>query len=106
MESENKSIDTNRNYRITIRFNKSEFELIRGFATTTGKSKVSFLRECALQAYIKPRLTPDEILFMRQLVGMANNLNQLARSANAKEEITLEAKALLFQLNWIIEKLK
>lgn len=95
-----------RNKRETIRFTQIELDEIKSQANIAGLVLAEYIRKAALGQIIKPRLTPDEILFMRQLVGMANNLNQLARSANVKEEINLEAKALLFQLNWIIEKLK
>lgn len=95
-----------RNKRETIRFTQTEVDEIKTQASIAGLALAEYIRKAALGQVIKPRLTSDEILFMRQLVGMANNLNQLARSANAKEEITLEAKALLFHLNWVIEKLK
>lgn len=106
MESEEEYPDNKRSYRITVRFSKREYEAVKTLISTSGMSKVALIRDCVLQTKVKPRLTSDEILFMCQLVGMANNLNQLARSAHVKEEIALEAKALLFQMNWVIEKLK
>nr|WP_315819364.1 plasmid mobilization relaxosome protein MobC [Paraflavitalea speifideiaquila] len=39
----------------------------------------AYLRQAAENVLIKARLTPEERDFIRKLVGMANNLNQLVK---------------------------
>lgn len=43
-----------------------------------------FIRSCLQKGYVKERLSLEETGYIRQLSGMANNLNQIARQANAQ----------------------
>jgi hypothetical protein len=41
------------------------------------------MRECFRDGHVKERLSEEYAGYIRQLCGMANNLNQLAHKANA-----------------------
>lgn len=68
--------------RAAIRFSRGEYFIIREKAAGAGVTPSFFIRQTALYATIKPRLTEEERQFVRQLIGMANNLNQLVKSSH------------------------
>jgi hypothetical protein len=65
--------------RTTVRFSKTEFFIITEKADKAGINLSDYIRQAAIQREIKPRLTDEDRHFVRQLIGMANNLNQLAK---------------------------
>ena len=42
-----------------------------------------YARRALARSIVRARLTPEMLTLLRQLTGMANNLNQLARMAHA-----------------------
>lgn len=46
-----------------------------------GVSPSEYMRECFRNGHVKERLSEEHAGYIRQLCGMANNLNQLARKA-------------------------
>ena len=66
-------------YRLTVKMATSDYYTLKGKARTAGE----FLRGCMRDGQVKERLTPEHTGYIRQLCGMANNLNQLAHKANA-----------------------
>lgn len=93
--------------RAAIRFSKAEHFIIREKATQAGVNFSTYLRQTALQATIKARLTDEERHFVRQLIGMAGNLNQLAKTCHREGAL----KAMLYfenyrsQLDELLKKL-
>lgn len=71
-----------REVRACIRFTRSEYFIIREKAVGAGIKASALIRQAAIQARISSRLTDEERHFVRQLIGMANNLNQLAKSCH------------------------
>lgn len=76
-----------RNIRIWARLTEEEYEIITSRIQKTGVSKEAYIRSVLLGRV--PREKPDERFYdvMRELSGMANNTNQLARKANAFNSI-------------------
>jgi len=72
-----------RNNRIFVRLSDDEYDLIKSRIQKTGLSKEAYLR--SLLTGSTPREKPDERFYtaMKDLAGIANNVNQLARKANA-----------------------
>lgn len=64
---------------VRVRFDKGQYFILRHKAQKAGLNFSAYLRQAAENAPIKARLTPEERDFIRKLVGMANNLNQLAK---------------------------
>ncbi|MCD8263385.1 MAG: MobC family plasmid mobilization relaxosome protein, partial [Tannerellaceae bacterium] len=52
------------------------------FNKSTDIMRIIILRNCISGSVIKERLTPALNNYIRQLSGMGNNLNQIARKAN------------------------
>ena len=78
--------------RISLRLDSAEYAHLKRLATDTGLKMEPVLRSLIVGAELRPR-PPDELPeLLRQLSGMATNINQIAKVANAsgyvrKEEI-------------------
>ena|SRR5579872_2582206 len=94
--------------RTCVRFTKSEYLAVKGKATKSGMTAAAFLRQSAFQSVIRTRLTSEERQFVRQLVGMANNINQITKRSHQEHDLRT---AVAFQqirrgLDEILRKLK
>ncbi|MDH7463525.1 plasmid mobilization relaxosome protein MobC [Chitinophagaceae bacterium 26-R-25] len=65
--------------RACVRFTKPEYFILEQKAEKAGINVSSYLRQLAIKAAIIPRLSPEEITIVRQLIGMASNINQVAK---------------------------
>lgn len=65
-----------------IRFTKDEYFLVKHKAAKAGMRITQYIREMSVQGQVTARLTPEERSQVRQLVGLANNLNQLTKTAH------------------------
>jgi len=97
-----------REVRTCIRFTKPEHFIIKAKASTAGLKVAAYIRQVAIYAKVTTRLTEEERHFVRQLIGMANNLNQLAKSCHQEGAL----RAMLYFENYrkhldeILKKLK
>ena len=64
---------------INVRLTKEEQTIIQNKAQKSGLKPSSFMRKAALKSVVKAILDEEEKILLRQLVGMSNNLNQLAK---------------------------
>lgn len=69
-------------YKVTVKMATEEYYSLKAKAGLAGVNRSEFIRICIRAAAIKQRLTPELMGHIRQLCGMANNVNQIARSAN------------------------
>ena len=91
-----------------IRFTKSEFFVVKQKAAKAGIGISSFIRQMAINGKIKPLLDEEERQFVRQLIGIANNLNQLTKKGHQEGFLTA---VLMFEkyknsIDELLEKLK
>jgi hypothetical protein len=73
--------------------NKEEF-YIKTKATQAGMRTSTWFRAAAQNAKIVPRLSAEDRGLLHMLVGMANNLNQLARQANMGNLLLIARKCM------------
>ncbi len=73
--------------------NKEEF-YIKTKAKQAGMQTSTWFRVAAQNARIVPRLSAEDRSLMHMLVGMANNLNQLAKQANMGNLLLIARKCL------------
>jgi Bacterial mobilisation protein (MobC) len=71
--------------RACVRFSRHEYFIIREKAREAGVKTSEYIRQTAIKAKIITRINAEELHFVRQLVGMANNLNQVAKVCNREE---------------------
>ena len=70
-------------YRISVKMAAADYFNQRYKAYEAGGSPSEDMRECFRNGHVKERLSKEHAGYIRQLCGMANNLNQLAHKANA-----------------------
>lgn len=94
--------------KLTVRFNRQEYFILKEKAATAGMNPSMYIRQAAIKAKITARLTTDEVQLVRQLAGMATNINQVARVCN--REGLFEAMRYFDnyrkQLELVMQKLK
>lgn len=62
-----------------IRLTKSEAFIIREKAQKAGLPYTNYIRKMAIYGEVKARFTEEERQFVRALIGISNNLNQLVK---------------------------
>jgi hypothetical protein len=67
---------------LRIRFNSSEYELLEKRAKKSGHKLSSFSREILLNGIVVERLSKEQLTMIRNVMGVANNLNQLVNLLN------------------------
>ncbi len=63
-----------------IRFTPAEYQIVQNKAKEAGRKPTVYIREAAVKGgNVKALLSQEQMTHIRQLAGMANNLNQLTR---------------------------
>ena len=70
-------------YKITIKMDTEEYYTLKAKAREAGINLSEYIRHCIRSSVVKQHLTPEQMGYIRQLSGMANNVNQVAHRANA-----------------------
>ena len=94
-------------YRLTVKMATSDYYTLKGKARSAGISAGEFLRRCMRDGQVKERLTPEHTDYVRQLCGMANNLNQLAHEAHIAgyEDVAAADRLLSEKIDEVLNKL-
>ena len=92
----------------SIRFSKTEYFIFKQHASRSGLKITDYIRQMALHGKIIARLNEEERQFVRQLMGMANNLNQLTKMGHQQGFITavLMFEKYKYLMGELLEKLK
>lgn len=90
-----------------IRFSKIEYYVVKQKASRAGKNITSYIRHVSLQQKIQTALNEEERRFVRQLIGIANNLNQLTKKAHQEglQEILIVFEQYKKLMDELLEKL-
>ncbi|MEJ7829865.1 MAG: hypothetical protein WKF91_16770 [Segetibacter sp.] len=67
--------------RAAVRFSKLEYFVIRQKASKAGIKASAYIREAAINGQVTERLSDEERQIVRQIIGMAGNLNQLVKNS-------------------------
>ena len=78
-----KLADEKMNYKVTVKMSTVEYYTLKSKAKDADVSLSEFIRNSIMNTLVVQRLTPEMHSEIRKLSGMANNLNQIARKANA-----------------------
>lgn len=76
--------------RISLRLNSVEYAHLKQLSADSGLKMEPVLRQLIVGAEIKPRPPDDLPELLRQLSGMAANINQIAKVANASGFVRAE----------------
>ncbi len=73
-----------KNYnKVTVKMSTLKYHSLKGKAEESGVSLREFVRNSVMNTAVVQRLTPEMHAEIRKLSGMANNLSQISRKANA-----------------------
>ena len=94
-------------YRIGVKMAAADYFRLLTLAYEAGISPSEYMRECFRNGYVKERLSKEHTDHVRKLCGMANNLNQLARKANAGgySEVGWDCKVAVARIHELINKI-
>ncbi|MFV0397832.1 MAG: plasmid mobilization protein, partial [Bacteroidales bacterium] len=67
---------------INLKLTLKDYNSVKQKAENLGMTPTEYARELTLKGSVKSRFTLEELDLIRQLAGMANNLNQIAKRAN------------------------
>ena len=93
---------------VTVKFSKPDYERLLRRSRQANRTLAEYIRDSAFEAQVVAKHSTEEAATMRNLVGMANNLNQLAKLSHqtgfyrTNEMIT----ALLHKLKEIMQQYK
>lgn len=93
---------------VTVKFSKIDYEILRTRSRKANRRLAEYIRESALQSEVVQPRTEADLKEYRTLVGMANNLNQLARLSH-QEGIyytSLQLDRLLAEISDIVRAYK
>lgn len=96
-------------YRISLKLNTSDFyDLEAKVGNSRCRSMSEYIRECIRRSCVKTRVSLDEMVEIRKLTGMANNLNQLTRLAHQAGITFLKSNflRLIDKLDNVINRIK
>lgn len=95
-------------YRITVKMATEDYYLLKSKAKSAGVSVSEFIRGCITEGGVKERLTKEHCNDIRKLCGMANNLNQLARKANAEgyASVFIPCRTLMIEIDNIVNQIR
>lgn len=100
--------ETKKTEEVTVFFSKREHELLTHKAAAVNLSLQDYLRELVVKGYVKNIDTPEQQEVKRQLIGLSNNVNQLAKLAhiNGMKTMQKQVDALLDELDGLLKKYK
>lgn len=70
-------------YKVTVKFATAEYYSLKAKAKEAGMNMSLFIRTALQGSEVIQRFSAEHLHHILQLTGMANNLNQIARKANA-----------------------
>ena len=84
---------------VTVKFCKADYETLKAKSRKAGKRMAEYIRESALHSNVVLPHTEEDMQTYRSLVGMANNLNQLAKRSHQSENFYYTSVRLDVVLN-------
>jgi len=97
------------NKRVRITFSNADYAIIERIATKQGLSVASFIRHATIEQarnlYLFPKDLEEEIkAAVRNMRGIGNNINQIAKYVNEKRLVSPETLESIF--NYLLEQEK
>jgi len=100
-----KGIAEKKSYKVSLKMATEEYYLLKSKARLAGISLSEHIRQVIGKSEVKQRLQPEHLAYIRQIAGMANNLNQIARKANAAgyAEVHRDCERMIVELDNLIK---
>ena len=81
-----------RNIPVKVYFDTDNYRRLLNKQRRTGISLSTLVYELSVNGYVKEPITKEQTAYIRDLSGMANNLNQLAREAHTYHMAHVESR--------------
>jgi hypothetical protein len=78
--------------RACVRFTQAEYAIVMQKAIQAGLKAAPYLRLAANQSPLRIRLSEEQMQILRKLVGMSNNVNQIAKICHQEGYLKAFAK--------------
>lgn len=79
---------TKRPIKITVRLSQTEAARLNTLASECSSKKEPLIRNLIMGVEIKPRPTEKQLRLVREISGIANNINQITRLANTVKSVS------------------
>ena len=76
--------------RVSLRLDSTEYAYLKKLSTDTGLKMEPVIRRLIVGAELRPRPPGELTELLRQMSGMAVNINQIAKVANASDFVRME----------------
>jgi hypothetical protein len=95
-------------YKLTVKMETKEYFSFKAKVRSAGLSQSEYIRRCVARSEVKQRLTSEHLGYIRQLSGMANNINQIAHKANAAGYVEVHEanRNIIVQLDNIVKNIE
>lgn len=90
---------------VLFRLNKQEHQHLKEQADLSGYSTEQYIRSLIADAEMKPRPPGELSEILRQLSGIGNNINQIAKTANTYDRVRREDVEHILQMQTKIWRL-
>lgn len=100
-----KSSSDKKSFKLEVRLRMGEYYGVKGKARMADMIVSEFIRRALQNSTVKERLNSKHLHHISQLTGMANNLNQIAKRANAAgySNVKLEVDRLVENVKSLIK---
>jgi hypothetical protein len=82
-------------YRVAVKLCTKDFYNLKAKSSAAGMTPTELARLAIVGCKISQRLTAEQMDCIRQIAGMGNNLNQIARRANAEGYSNTHSECLI-----------
>ncbi len=69
-----------------------QYYFLKGLALQSGATMTESARDLICKGHVRERLSLEHLNLIRQLSGMANNLNQIAKQANSTGYVSVSSE--------------
>jgi len=98
--------EVKRKKRITINCTGTDYRVAKSKAERAGLSLSEYGMRAIMGKALPLKLSPELVDQLRQLTGMANNLNQIAKAANQGSRLNLEMLETLEEIKILIKEIR
>lgn len=97
-----------RSYQVNVKLMTEEYYYLKSQASKAAMPINDYVRSAIRSKEVRQRLIPELNLHIRELCGMANNINQLAKKANQAgfTTVSLECSVFMEMIDDIIQRIR